>query len=471
MLVRIAVAAAAAIVAAAPSTAHAAPPPNDAFADATVVTALPYTATAQLDEATTEPGEPAACSFFLASTVWYRVTPESSGLLSAEVPSNWATLALYRQDGGDMSTLSFRTCSSPFGRATARVEAGETYYVQVQRMYFFGPVGLSFRLVPPPPNDTFADAAPITSLPFVDEEDVLAASTEAGEPSASCWGGYPSVWYTFRAPATGSFTAAALSGYGVGFAVYTGTALASLHEVACRAGVLTFRADAGQTYYVQAMPSLCPWCTSMSFSLDVAPPPSAGFSRYPSDPTEYDTVQFCDTSWDPGQVGFAGYRFDFGDGTTAEGPCASHRYEADGDYTVAETVTTIDGRTATAKVPLSVRTHDVAITKLTVPQSASAGQTRSITVGISNARYPERVAVTLERSVVGGMPEPIGTLTNDVAVRTANRTTIFAFSYTFTDRDAAAGKVTFRVTATIVGARDALPADNEATALPTKVSR
>jgi hypothetical protein len=43
-------------------------------------------------------------------------------------------------------------------------------------------------------------------------------------------------------------------------------------------------------------------------------------------------------------------------------------------------------------------------------------------------------------------------------------------SYTFTSDDAALGKVTFEAVATIVNARDALPADNTATALPTKVN-
>ena len=47
----------------------------------------------------------------------------------------------------------------------------------------------------------------------------------------------------------------------------------------------------------------------------------------------------------------------------------------------------------------------------------------------------------------------------------------FGFSYTFTADDAQIGKVTFRAVAVISGARDALPADNEAIAPPTKVSR
>jgi hypothetical protein len=45
------------------------------------------------------------------------------------------------------------------------------------------------------------------------------------------------------------------------------------------------------------------------------------------------------------------------------------------------------------------------------------------------------------------------------------------FSYTFTSNDTAFGKVTFQAVASIVDARDALPADNTATALPTEVGK
>lgn len=55
-----------------------------------------------------------------------------------------------------------------------------------------------------------------------------------------------------------------------------------------------------------------------------------------------------------------------------------------------------------------------------------------------------------------------------VPVRSANGTTAFDFSYTFTDNDARIGKATFTAVATIVDARDALPGANEAVASPTK---
>ena len=129
------------------------------------------------------------------------------------------------------------------------------------------------------------------------------------------------------------------------------------------------------------------------------------------------------------------------------------------------------GRTASTSQVVHVRTHDVAITKLSVPQSATTGQTRQITVGVKSTRYPETVQIQLLKSAAGGSFEQIAVLTQSVPVRGGNRTTAFNFSYTFTGADAAIGKVTFRAIAGLISARDALPADYEVIALPTRVSR
>ena len=77
----------------------------------------------------------------------------------------------------------------------------------------------------------------------------------------------------------------------------------------------------------------------------------------------------------------------------------------------------------------------------------------------------------LYKSIPGGF-QLVGSYIQSVPVRPANRTTAFTFNYTFTTSDASVGKVTFRAVASIVNARDALPADNEAiSSPPTKVTR
>jgi hypothetical protein len=256
-------------------------------------------------------------------------------------------------------------------------------------------------------------------------------------------------------------------------AVYTGDSVTSLTEVASRfAQPLTFRPAPGTTYYIQVgRGSSFGSNVAMSFRLELTPPPVVNFGAFPSDPSTFELAQFQDFSHDPGQAGIESQAWDFGDGATGTGCCTTHRYAADGDYTVTLTVTTYDGRTASDSRLVPVRTHDVAISRFSVPSSASVNQTRALSVGVSNVRYPDTVQVQLFKSAPGSYNgfELVGTLTQLAPVLSKNQTIPFDFSYTFTSDDAAIGKVTFQAIATILGARDAQGADNTAIALPTRV--
>jgi hypothetical protein len=153
------------------------------------------------------------------------------------------------------------------------------------------------------------------------------------------------------------------------------------------------------------------------------------------------------------------------------GVAPPHRYAADGDYPVTRRVTTLDGRSATATQTLSVRTHDVSLERIQTPNSARVDQTRSIGVSVRGGQYPETVQVDLYKSAPGAFEQLVGTKTLPVPAARGGRSTGYDFSYAFTSDDGAAGKVTFRAVATIVGARDAAPADNQAIAAPTEVKR
>jgi PKD domain len=232
---------------------------------------------------------------------------------------------------------------------------------------------------------------------------------------------------------------------------------------------VTVDMEAGTTYFFQAYIQTSYGGSVIDFSLDVTPPPTVDFGYWPGDPNVYEGVQFYNNSYDPIGVGFQSSVWDFGDGATSTDWSPIHRYAADGDYTVQLTATTNDWRTANASRQVQVRTHDVTITRFIVPQSARAGQTRQLTVELNNKRYAETVEVQLYKSTQSGYVW-VGSLVQYVPVRPANRTTSFAFSYTFTNEDAALGKVNFRAVANLVEARDALPTDNEAIALPTRVT-
>jgi PKD repeat protein len=451
-------------------------PANDNFATATVIdpSSLPFTDTVDTTEATTEADEPTGGCFYGGGTVWYAFTPPSGGVFQVDTNASSYFHAINIYTGSSLATLSLVTCGYPADRPRFRATAGTTYYIQVGA---YNPSGtgtlqLTLSQVPAPANDDFADATPIGSLPFSDTVDLSVATTQPGEPSPSCIGLQNTAWYAFTPTTTQSVTARTDQS-GTGLGVYTGTSLADLTEVGCRARpefeVVTFRAQANTTYYFQVGAWCCEGFGSVTFHLEVAPNPVASFSFAPGDPSVFDTVQFQDTSYDPAQVGIVSQTWRFGDGTTAEGCCPTRQYAQDGDDTVELTVTTPDGRTASTSQVVQVRTHDVAIVKLGVPNSAHVGQTIGVNVDVRNARYPETVQVDLFKGAAGGFQQ-VDSLTQSVPVRRTGRTTRFAFSYTITQADGTVGKVTFKAAATIIDHRDALPGDNDLISPPVKIT-
>jgi PKD domain len=460
-----------------PGTARAAAA-NDSFAGATTIdpSSLPFSDSVQVDQASAEFGEPSPyCSNgATAQTVWYAITPTSGGVLRVSDSASfyYQFIAAYREDGAGLSGLANVGCASwIYGTRNIafNVDAGKTYYIQAGSSYWsYGAISVSVELIPPPANDDFANATPIDALPFTSSVDTTGASLEQNEPTPTCGYGQSAgtVWYAFTPSVSGSYSASTpWSGFSSQVAAYSGSGLGNLTQIGCRGSgqLLTFHAEAGTTYYLQAG-GIFGGRGTLSFTIDVAPNPVVNAYYYPGDPSMFDSVQFSDGSYDPGGIGIVSQTWSFGDGATASGCCPTHRYAVDGDYALKLAVTTGDGRTASKTQNVHVQTHDVSIAKLSVPQTGSAGQTRSISVGISNARYAESVQVQLFKN-----DALVGTLTQQVPVRGGGRTTPFSFNYTFTSDDAVLGKVTFKAVAVVVGARDAQPADNTAIGLPTSV--
>lgn len=456
----------------------AAPPANDSFIDAELLTSLPFIAIVDITDATNEqPNEPQNC-YSMDRTVWYSFTPAESMVVAVNSADGaiYTNVNIYRAGSG-ISDLQYLSCTGADAFTTFIAEANQTYYLQAGSA--FGEVGyirIDLEQFPPPVNDNFAAATPVSSLPSTIDFGTIAATFETNEPSAC---GYPSppyktIWYSFIASQTGSVSASIPgSNFAPFLTIFSGTGLNDLTQLGCGqySNKVTFRAIQGQTYYFQ-VGGYYGESGYGTFLLEVASPPQANFYFYPSDPSKYDTVQFCSSSYDPGNVGIQSFTWNFGDGATATEGCATHRYTADGDYTVQHTVTTFDGRTAAATPQVvQVRTHDVSITSLTAPRSANAGQTKTITVSVRNTRYPETVTVNLYKSTPAG-DEWISSLTLPVPVLSGNRTKLFTFDYTFTSQDAQIGKVSFRAEAFIEGANDAFPQDNTAiSAPPTRVGR
>lgn len=457
------------------------PPANDNFVDAEAIPSLPFNTTAGITDATVEPGESQPCYYFMERTIWYSFTPTEN--MGVRVDTLGTTLNrnlnIYQANGPGISDLSFLNCAVESNSFSFLAEAGKTYYLQVGSV--FGEVGsiqINLEQLPIPPNDNFSNANAIPSpLPFDDTVDISLASAQANEPTPSCAGSgiNGTVWYAFTPAENGSISAnlnAPFFTYTL-LAVYSGNTLTSLTELGCRGpygGVITFPVQAGTTYYFQAGNFFSNQGSSIQFHLEKTQPPQANFYYYPGDPSKFDTIQFQDNSYDPGQLGFQTYTWNFGDGTTANGASATHKYAADGNYQVTHKVTTVDGRTASITQTVQVRTHDVAITKLATPNSANAGQTKTITVSLRNIAYPETVQVDLYKSTPNGFVW-VATVTKSIPVLSGNKTAAVDFSYTFTSDDVKLGKVTFKVVATIVGARDVYPSDNEAISSIIKVAK
>lgn len=142
-----------------PSAALADPPPNDAFANAQVLTGTTATATGDTTEATGEPGEPIHGGSSSGHSVWYRWTaPAAGGFIVDTCASGFDTvLAVYT--GASVEALTqvvsnddSDACASLQSRVRFEATAGIVYSIAVDGSGSdTGQVGLSLRPVPPPP--------------------------------------------------------------------------------------------------------------------------------------------------------------------------------------------------------------------------------------------------------------------------------------------------------------------------------
>ena len=105
-------------------------PSNDNFANATVVTSLPFAATVDASSSTSEAGEPfPSCIAFQGATTWYSFTPSTNVYLQATSMKNGFLFAAGAYTGSSLATLQEVGCG--IGGVAFQAAAGTTYHVQV----------------------------------------------------------------------------------------------------------------------------------------------------------------------------------------------------------------------------------------------------------------------------------------------------------------------------------------------------
>jgi hypothetical protein len=216
------------VLQAAPALASA--PPNDDFDNATVVSALPFSDSEDVSEATRAADDPYS-SFW--PNVWYRFTPATDTSLEVDTAgSNTDTDAcLYTGTRGALAPVA----CSPDGFDShffAELKAGVTYHLMVD--ITSGCCGQTLTLAlrdRTVGNDDFDSAQQVGSLPYDDSRDVLRASTAPDDPWCLT-SSTNTVWYRYT-PSVDLAVAADTAGsdYDTRLCVYSGSR-GALNELA-----------------------------------------------------------------------------------------------------------------------------------------------------------------------------------------------------------------------------------------------
>jgi PKD repeat protein len=449
------------------------PPPNDDFEASIALTDLSSPVIADLSAATVEANEPTpSCVPDRVQTAWWSFTAPDDGTLTVAGTSEfWAAYA-----GSTLAGLTELECRGSGVTVPIELTAGQTVHLQVGLVNAQAGAGsLQLGFTTSPDNDDFADALRV-AVGDVVQIDRSGGTVEPGEPNppACAFGPGSSVWYTFVG--TGKSVSFGLDQGSQSWAIaaYTGSSVDGLTQLGCRlfdGAPLTIKPAVGERVHLQVWSF--DFCCSTTTTLRVTKPgkPSPAFSTSIADPSVFDDITFFDQTTDPGGNPIVAWKWDFGDRSTSTDQNPVHRFTKDGDHRVSLKVTTSDGRTGSVTQTVTVRTHDVGIGRFDVQESDKVGQTRRITVGVGNTRYPETVSILLQVSRPGGTWQDVGSVIRDIPVLKKKQTVDVGFDYTFVAADATAGKATFRAVVSLVAARDALPSDNEAISVATRVRR
>lgn len=453
---------------------------SDARANANV-SDLPFSSsTVDLNGATAE-NDPTDCSDAMVRSVWTTIDVPADGPLFMYAPTfAWSgnvVLAIYPHG---TSTATFcLTGENQLTVQSTNLTAG-TYDVLVgsthPELYY---IELSMELLTVPTNDDWAAPAPV-EVGGYELYDLRASSVQADEPLTPCMPqATRTQWYSFTAPSYGWIDVTDNGGMSTAFGLFTsppggGTPVYAGQCASNGGGTLV--ATPG-THYLLQISSDVP--VNGSLSVRQSEPPYVYLNVAPYDPSTFDTVAFALSAW----TGATQCTISFGDGTPAEtsydclmGWSFQHRYAKDGTYSVTGSIVAPDGRTGERSVDVIVATHDVAVTSLTAPKTATVGRAKQVSLNVATlTKNSELATVSLYASTPDGGWVVVGT--TSTTLTPSKKTVPLSFTWIPAAADVGAGVVLKAVVQLTSSdpwnytARDARPENDQRTSAPIKVSR
>ncbi len=233
-------------------------PANDNFANRqTIGPALPASASGTLEAASAEPGEPDHIGFGTGAewSIWYQWTPSATGPVRVDTCGSEAAVRPAVYTGTAVGSLTQVAQSNDECSLTFTASAGTAYKIALDS-FAPSPTELLIRTLSPPANDAFANRQTVgPALPVNVAGTNLDATSQVGEPDhRTGQGALHSIWYGWTPSAAAQVKASVCQtnpDMEPQVAVYTGTSVTSLTQVATGSGCsVTFNASAGVAYKV-----------------------------------------------------------------------------------------------------------------------------------------------------------------------------------------------------------------------------
>jgi hypothetical protein len=242
------------------------PPPNDRFANRTVLRGAPLSVVGSNRMASTESGEPNHAGLAAGPSVWWEWQPSVTGLarINTRGSSFDTVLSVYSgagsvihslpvvaandddPEGGDSSAVVFHAVLTNYFIAVTGY-AGQTGDIALH---------LDVTPLPSPPNDAFTNRILLAGSSVLIQGWNVGATPEPTDPYAGFPTGGTTVWYQWFAPGTGT-AELAVAGFQLQFgaAAFERFANGDLLRVAYTAdgrkpGMLSFPAKAGKEYAI-----------------------------------------------------------------------------------------------------------------------------------------------------------------------------------------------------------------------------